>query len=79
MKPRVSEIPEIPYLVGDVNGDEAVTDGDAIYLLYSIFNGEKYPLNQDADFDGDGLATDADAVYLLYSIFNPSKYPLETR
>lgn len=73
------EIPEIPYLVGDVNGDEAVTDGDAIYLLYSIFNGEKYPLNQDADFDGDGLVTDADAVYLLYSIFNPSKYPLETR
>ena len=38
------EIPVIPYITGDVNGDEEVTDADAIYLLYATFNPEKYPL-----------------------------------
>ena len=70
------EIPVIPYITGDVNGDEEVTDADAIYLLYATFNPEKYPLNQTADYNKDGEVTDADAIYLLYATFNPEKYPL---
>ena len=66
----------IPYITGDVNGDEEVTDADAIYLLYATFNPEKYPLNQTADYNKDGEVTDADAIYLLYATFNPEKYPL---
>ena len=70
------EIPMLPYKPGDVNGDEDITDADAIYLLYATFNSEKYPLNQTADFNGDSEVTDADAIYLLYATFNPEKYPL---
>ena len=70
------EIPMLPYKPGDVNGDEDITDADAIYLLYATFNSEKYPLNQAADFNGDSEVTDADAIYLLYATFNPEKYPL---
>ena len=70
------EIPMVPYETGDVTGDDEITDADAIYLLYAIFNPEKYPLNQETDYNGDGVVTDADAVYLLYAIFNPDKYPL---
>ena len=70
------EIPMVPYMTGDVTGDDEITDADAIYLLYATFNPDKYPLNQEADYNGDGEVTDADAVYLLYAIFNPDKYPL---
>ena len=70
------EIPMVPYIAGDVTGDDEVTDADAVYLLYATFYPEKYPLNQDADYNGDGEVTDADAVYLLYATFYPEKYPL---
>ena len=70
------EIPMVPYKPGDLNGDELITDADAIYLLYATFDAEKYPLNQDADYNGDGDVTDADAVYLLYAIFDSENYPL---
>ena len=69
-------VPALTYILGDVNGDEEITDADAIYLLYATFNPEKYPLNQKADFNNDGEVTDADAIYLLYATFNPEKYPL---
>ena len=70
------EIPMIPYLPGDVTGDDKVTDADAIYLLYATFDSENYPLNQEADYNKDGKVTDADAIYLLYATFDSVNYPL---
>ena len=70
------EIPMVPYLPGDVTGDDLVTDADAIYLLYATFDAENYPLNQEADYNSDGVVTDADAIYLLYATFDPENYPL---
>ena len=61
---------------GDFNGDDIVTDADAVYLLFHTFFPETYPLNQDGDVNGDGTVTDADAVYLLYYTFFPETYPL---
>ncbi len=61
---------------GDMNGDNLVTDADAIYLLYYTFFPNDYPLNQNGDFNGDELITDADAIYLLYHTFFPNDYPL---
>ena len=63
-------------VAGDVNGDNEVTDADAVYLLYATFYPEKYPLHQTADYNGDGEVSDADAIYLLYATFYPEKYPL---
>ncbi len=61
---------------GDFNGDDIVTDADAVYLLFHTFFPETYPLNQDGDVNGDGVVSDADAVYLLYYTFFPDTYPL---
>ena len=72
-------VPVTPtVLKGDVNGDDEVTDADAVYLLYYTFFGdESYPVNQPCDFNGDGEVTDADAVYLLYyTFFGEESYPL---
>ena len=62
--------------VGDLDGDDEVTDRDAVYLLYHTFLPDKYPIGQGSDFDGDGEVTDRDAVYLLYHTFLPEKYPI---
>ena len=67
---------EPEYVVGDLNGDDEVTDSDAIYLMYYTFFPEDYPINQDCDFDGDGEVTDNDAIYLMYYTFFPEDYPL---
>ena len=67
---------EPEYVVGDLNGDDEVTDSDAIYLMYYTFFPEDYSINQDCDFDGDGEVTDNDAIYLMYYTFFPEDYPL---
>ena len=64
------------YIPGDLNGDEVVTDADAIYLLYHTFLPDLYPVDQPVDFDGDGFVTDKDAIYLLYHTFLADLYPL---
>lgn len=64
------------YIAGDVNGDDEVTDRDAVHLLYHTFLPDLYPVNQDCDFNGDGEVTDRDAVYLLYYTFLPDLYPI---
>ena len=63
-------------LPGDFNGDDLVTDKDAIYLLWHTLFPADYPLPSDADFNGDGLITDKDAIYLLWHTLFPADYPL---
>ena len=71
------EIPVIPYIVGDIDGNEDITSTDAVYLLMYTFFPEDYPIIQDSDFNGDGDVNSADAVYLLMYTFFPEDYPLE--
>ena len=66
----------VPYVLGDIDGVEGVTDRDAVYLLYHTFLSDIYPVNQDCDFNGDGEVNDKDAVYLLYYTFLPDLYPI---
>ncbi len=64
------------YLPGDTNLDGAVTDQDAVYLLFHVMMPGLYPLSVPADFDHDGVVTDQDAVYLLFHVMMPNFYPL---
>ncbi|MBQ0111121.1 MAG: leucine-rich repeat protein, partial [Oscillospiraceae bacterium] len=64
------------YVAGDLDGQEGVTDADAVYLSMYTFFPDQYPVDQPCDFDGDGSITDADAVYLLMYTFFPEQYPL---
>ena len=64
-------------IIGDFDGDNKLTDADAVYLLMHTLWGEKYPINNMyADFNKDGSITDADAVYLLMHTLFGDKYPL---
>ena len=65
-------------VLGDLDGDEAVTDDDAIYLLLHTVSAELYPIAdvKAYDFDKDGDITDNDAIYLLLYSFFPNLYPI---
>ncbi len=65
-----------PYIIGDVDGNDQVTDADAEYMLMYTFFPEDYPVNQNCDFNGDGKVSDADAEYLLMFTRHPEEYPL---
>ena len=67
---------EPQYITGDFNNDNAVTDADALYLLYHTIFGDSYPIEQDCDYNHDGSVTDADALYLLYHTIFGDTYPL---
>ena len=69
-------VKENSVLSGDLDGDDEITDADAVYLLMHTFFPEDYPVTQACDFDGDGQVTDADAVYLLMYTFFPEDYPI---
>ncbi len=61
---------------GDVNGDDFLDSDDAIYLLRSTLNPNRYPSNQDGDMNGDGFVDSDDAIYLLRHTLSPNRYPL---
>ena len=68
--------PAAESIPGDMNGDNLVTDADALYLLRHTLFPENYPIAANGDVNNDGYLTDADALYLLrYSLF-PTEYPL---
>ena len=62
---------------GDFNGDNAITEEDAIYLLrYTLFGGSLFDLNQSGDVNGDDLVNSDDSIYLLRNYLFPEDYPL---
>lgn len=68
--------PDAAPIAGDFNGDELVTDSDALYLLrYTLF-ADRYPISSDGDVNSDGTVTDADALYLLRFTLFADRYPL---
>lgn len=77
-EPTEPEPTEPPAIPGDVNGDDAVTKDDAIYLLRYVLFPDKYPLEADGDIDVDGDVDKDDAIYLLRHVLFPEKYPLNT-
>ena len=61
---------------GDVNGDDFLDSDDAIFLLRSTLNSDRYPINQNGDMNGDGFVDSDDAIYLLRHTLNATRYPL---
>ena len=67
---------------GDIDGNEVVTQDDAVYLLlHTMFGDMFYPLNgAEGDIDGSGVVDQDDAVYLLlHTMFGDMFYPLNIR
>lgn len=61
---------------GNIDGNEEVSDGDALYLLRFTLFPERYPVQAPPDMNNDGVANDGDALYLLrYTLF-ADRYPL---
>ena len=66
---------------GDIDGNAALSQDDAAYLLLHTMFGEAfYPLNgAGGDIDGNGSITQDDAVYLLmHTMFGETFYSLNT-
>ena len=66
---------------GDFDGDNTITQDDAVYLLLNTMFGEElYPLNGAySDINNDGSTDQDDAVYLLlYTMFGEDLYPINT-
>ncbi|MBR3144733.1 MAG: hypothetical protein IKF53_02435 [Clostridia bacterium] len=68
---------EAEYIKGDVNGDNQLTDQDAIYTLFHYYFPDLYPVYQSCDFNGDGILSDQDAIYLLFHYYFTELYPLK--
>ena len=66
----------LKYMLGDVNGDLVVNEGDAIHLLKNTLRPDRYPVNQPCDFNKDGNETEEDAIYLLKYTLRPNRYPI---
>ena len=73
---KITDMPEEQVIRGDMNGDDQVTDADALYLLRHTLFSDRYPIDQPGDVNGDGQVTDADALYLLRFTLFPERYPL---
>ena len=68
------------HKLGDIDGSDALTYNDAVYLLLYTMFPEEYPLNGAyANVDGDQDVDQDDAVYLLLNVlFGDNFYPLYT-
>ncbi len=63
---------------GDVNGDNTVNVGDAVYLVCYIFQGGPPPVHLCvSDTDGDGTINVGDAVYIINYVFKGGAPPDE--
>ncbi len=74
-----SEEPEAPeYMIGDLNGDEAVDIADAVLLFQHSMVPDLYPIDYagDVDFNADGVVDISDAVLLFQHSMVPDLYPL---
>ena len=70
---------ETKNIFGDLDGNDTVTQDDAVYLLLHTMFGEAfYPINDmPADMDGNGVVDQDDAIYLLlHTMFGDAFYPL---
>lgn len=63
-------------LIGDYDGNDAVNEDDASYLLGYILFPEWYPARGIKDLDGSGVVNEDDASYLLGYVLFPEWYPL---
>ena len=61
----------------DFDGDNAVTEKDAILLLQYIHFGNSVEIKHIVDLDGDGKITSDDAIYLKKHLSDSVTYPIE--
>ncbi len=66
------------YTYGDLNKDGAVSENDAIYLLYHSVNGEEYPLEENGYIAEDKEdISGRDALQLMQLLLNPEGFQQE--
>ena len=63
-------------LVADFDGNGAVNEDDAIYLLRHVLFPDMYGILGYANVNGDTELNEDDAIYLLRHVLFPEKYPL---
>lgn len=68
---------DLPYICGDVNGDNSVQLLDVLSMIRILYMGEELPANQEAfDVDGNDAMNILDIVYLLYYLYRDGPAPL---
>ncbi len=63
-------------LLGDVDGDGAVSAEDAIHLLWYVYFPQEFEAYGMLDVDKNGVIDANDGIYLLWHIYFPEEYPL---
>lgn len=64
-------------MLGDVDGNGAVTNADVLMIFRYIYNADLYPLDTAVgDVDGNGTVTNSDVLAIFRYIYNPALYPL---
>ena len=63
-------------VLGDMDGDFAVTRNDVICLLLHVTMPGRFPIDAEADFNGDGQVTREDVIRLLLHVTMPGRFPL---
>ena len=68
--------PSTQAVVGDLDGDRAVTRNDVIRLLLYVTLPDRFPVSGEVDFNGDGQVTRDDVIRLLLHVTLPGRFPL---
>ena len=63
-------------ILGDIDGNEAVTTDDVIALLLHVSMPAMFPIDAEADFVKDGALTTDDVIALLLHVSMPEMFPL---